>query len=82
MLTTPNRLIPGKGNEEGQGLVSLISYLSPVIIWNPSQHYLIYFQRGIKCPICEEDCISGVGIQAKTYQCNIIYMILTVWCFL
>ena len=61
-IMLPNRLILGKGHKEGQGLVSLISYLPPVIIWNPSQQYLIYFQRGIECPMCEENCISGVGI--------------------
>ena len=70
MVMLPSRLILGKGNEEGQGGLDY-SYLPPVIIWNPSQQYLICFRRGIKCPICEEDCISGVGIQAKTYQHNI-----------
>ena len=53
-IMLPNQLILGKGNEERQGLVSLIPYLPPVIIWNPLQQYRIYFPRGIKCPICEE----------------------------
>ena len=53
-IMLPNQLILVKGNEEGQGLVSLIPYLPLVIIWNPLQQYPIYFPRGIKCPICEE----------------------------
>ena len=56
-------------------MVFLISYLSPVIIWNPSQQYLIYFWRGIKCPLCEERLYIGSWNTGKDIS-TLYYMIL------
>ena len=78
-IILPNLFILGKGNKNVQGLVSLIPYLPPVIIWNPLQQYPTYFPRGMKFPICEERLFIGSWNTRKTYQHNQeYYMILTV----